>query len=99
MPEYTPEKLPVVSSDTVLSYMRELTREGPEGNISLMNRMYETFKKDNPELMNYTETIDKILQDMGVSREISWQVVGFMTGMYEIMRKQAEANQLEDTLQ
>ncbi|MAG16231.1 hypothetical protein CMO88_04170 [Candidatus Woesearchaeota archaeon] len=98
MAEYTPEGLPVVTEATMRSYIRDLTRDGLEGNKPLMNGMRETFERDNEELVKYTETVDELLQNSGVPKEITWQVVGFMTGMYEIMRRQAEADKLENQL-
>ena len=92
---YTPDGLPVVSEDQVKSYLAHLERLKQEGTLGEYTvELFERLEEDNPELVySIAAAIDAL------PAELAEEVGAHLFGVYELLRRQAEANKLAEGLE
>jgi len=87
---YTPEGLPIISLATAEVWLRDFLAKVSQG-VDMTGEMERNMVNDNPRI---NDIIDTCLNAKGLERMDNFYL-GFLV-VYDLLRRQAEANRLED---
>ena len=91
--KYTPEGLPFITKATTKVYLRDLSkRKNEDSREEFETESLNRITKDNPNL-------DKIIDMYLLDEQSSEKCQGFIAGamhVYELLRRQAESNKMEE---
>ena len=89
---YTPEGLPIVTLDSTRAYDEEIKRTTPP---SFDENSLDSLRTENPHIFNYLE--QKLVPHMSTEAGKLGITIG-MSITYDLLRRQAIANKLEEGL-
>jgi len=93
--KYTQDRLYILSKEIIDTYLRDYFQRDREGNIKeLIKEEITRIKTENREIVPLIDSVVTNMGSMGMDREAG----GFVKGVcivYELFRRQAEANKLE----
>lgn len=99
--DYTKENLPIVKKDILEVLIRDYKIRSKEGNlIDYINEILENIKITNPVYYSWCKQIyfNFRVSDEEAKKEIYMsEIIGLILG-YEILRRQAESNIMEESL-
>jgi|TARA_Y100000310_G_C20257529_1_gene612065 hypothetical protein len=91
-PKHTQEGLPMVTQDIANLLARDLVGQNPISNEDLITRI----DTENPIITKYILGTASNIQQIGVPRDVVQEAILGMLNVYELLRRQADANKLEE---
>lgn len=91
-PKQTQEGLPIVTQDIANLLARDLVGQNPISNEDLITKI----DTDNPIITKYILGTASNIQQRGVPSGVVQEAILGMLNVYELLRRQADANKLEE---